>query len=85
MIREQNFLNQGVFTVEVHIQLINALRNIKRKISIRNHPLIQEIIIISVINVTVGNRISASDVDWRIISLRIDQNQTLWIRKITGT
>ena len=36
-------------------------------------------------NVTVGNQIHASDVDWRIILLQIVEDRTLWIRKFTGT
>ena len=36
-------------------------------------------------NVIVGNQISASNVDQRIISLQIVLNGTLQIRKFTGT
>ena len=61
--REEILLNQGSFTVEVHTQLRNALRNSERKNSIRNHPLIHATLIISVMNVTVGNQIHASDVE----------------------
>ena len=71
--------------MEVHTQLRNVLRNIERKRSIRNHPLIHAILIIIVMNITVGNQIHASDVDWRIISSQIFRNRTLQIRKLTGT
>ena len=53
--------------------------------AIRKHHLIHATIIISVMNVTVGNQIHASDVYWRIISLQIVQNRTLWKRKFSGT
>ena len=78
-------LNQGAVTVEVHTRLINDLRNRKRQKSIRNHPLILVSLIISVINIMVGNKIFASDVDCRIILSLIVQNHTLRIRKFTGT
>ena len=45
----------------------NSLRNRESKKAIRNHPLIHETLIISVMNVMVGNQIHASDVDRRII------------------
>ena len=79
------FLNQGRVTVEVHTQPKKALSNSKRKNATRNHPLIHATIIISVTNVMNGNQICASYVDWRIISLRIDQNPTPWIRNFVGT
>ena len=63
------FINQGAVTMEVHTQANNDLKNIKRKKAIRNHHLIHGTLIISVMNVTVGNQIHASDVDQRIISL----------------
>ena len=69
--------NKGTVTVEVHPQLRNDLINIKSKKTIRNHPLIHAIIIISVMNLTIRNQIRASDVDRRIISLQIFQNWTL--------
>ena len=49
----------------------------------RNHPLIHATLIISVMNVTAGNQIRASDVDQRIILLKIFQKWTLWINKFT--
>ena len=61
-------INQGAVTVKVHIQLNNALNNIKSKNDIINHPLIHAALIISVMNVTVGNQMRVSDVYWRIIS-----------------
>ena len=45
----------------------NYLNNIKGKKYIRNHPLIHSALIIIVMNVTSGNQICASDVDWRIV------------------
>ena len=63
---EQKIINQSIVAVKVHTQLINALNNSKRKNSIRNHPFIHKTLIINVINVTVGNKIRASDVDQRI-------------------
>ena len=39
--------------------------------AIINNPSIHAIIVMRVLNVTVGNQIRASDVDWRIISLQI--------------
>ena len=65
------FTDQGAITVEVHTQLINALRNRKSKKYIRNHSLIHATLPISVMNITVGNQIRASDADRRIISLQI--------------
>ena len=65
--REQLFLNQGAVTVEVHTQLRNALNNGKSKNAIINHYLIYTTLIISVMNVTVGDQIHDSDVDRRII------------------
>ena len=64
----ENFLNQGELTVDVQTQLINASRNGERKKAIRNHPLNQETLIISLMNILVRNQIRASDVYWRIIS-----------------
>ena len=69
--RENFFLNQGSVTEEVHIQPKNALNINEGERDIRNHPLIHRTLIIIVMNVTVGNQIRASDVDWRIISLQI--------------
>ena len=65
--REQNVLNKGAVTVEVHTQLRNALSNSKRRKAIINHPLNHRNIIIIIINETLRNQIYASDVDWRII------------------
>ena len=65
--REKN-LNQGAVTVEFHNQLKNAFNNREKERSIRNHPSIHATLIISVLNVTVGNQICVSDMDWRIIS-----------------
>ena len=78
--REQIFLNQDLVTVEVHNQLICTLRKSESKKSIRNHPLIHATLIISTMKVTVGNKMRASDVDLRIISLQIFLNRTLRIR-----
>ena len=83
--REKKILNQCAFTVEVHTQPKNALNKIKKERAIRNHPLIHRNIIISVMNVTYGNQIRASDVDWSITPLQIFLNWTLCIRKFTGT
>ena len=66
--REKHFLDQGAVTVEIHTQLINYLSNIESKRAIINHPSIHESLIISVMNVMVGNQIHASDVDRSIIS-----------------
>ena len=71
MMREQIFLNQGAVTTEVYTQLRNALSNTERKNAIINQASIHATIIISVMNVTSGNRIHDSDVDWRTISLQI--------------
>ena len=79
------FLNQGAVTVEVHTQLRDALNNTERRKATRKHLSIHATLIISVLNVMVGNPILASDVDRRIISLQIFQNQTIMIRKFTGT
>ena len=79
------FLNEGAVTVDGHKQLKNDLTTRERIRAIRNHPSINATLIISVLNVMVGNQIRASDVDWRIISLQIFQNQTLQIRNFTGT
>ena len=81
----ENSLNQGTVTVEVHTQLINCLSNRKFKKDLINHPLIHATLIIIAMEVTVGNQISASDVDRKIISFQIVQNQTLWLRHFTGT
>ena len=67
--REQTFLNQGAVTVEVHTQLRNALNKSEIKKAIRNHPLIHGTLIISVMNIRVGNQICDSDVYRRIIPL----------------
>ena len=57
----------------------------RKKKAIRNNYLIYSTLIISIINVMVGNQIRASDADRRIISLKISRNWTLWIRNFTGT
>ena len=49
--REQILFNQGAVTVEFHTQLRNDLSNSKEGNSTRNHPLIHETLIISVMNV----------------------------------
>ena len=64
---EKFLLIQGAVTVEIHMKLKNSLSNSEVKKAIRNHPLIHGTLIISVINVMVGNKIRASDVDRRII------------------
>ena len=61
------------------------LTNRERIREIRYLPSINATLIIILPNVTVGNHIRASDVDWRVTSLQIFQNQTLLIRKFTGT
>ena len=81
---DQTLINQCAVTVEAHTQLINALNNIKMENYIKNHSLIHANIIISVINVTVGNQIRALNVDSRIILLQVFQNRTLRIRDFTG-
>ena len=68
-----SFLNQGAVTVEVHSEMKNYSSNREIIRSIRNHPSINATLIISVLNVMVGNQIRASDVDKRIISLKIPQ------------
>ena len=83
--REETFLNQGAVTVEVYTQLINALINRKIKKYISNHPLIHATLMVSVTNLTIGNKIRASYVYRRIISLKSFQKRTLWIRRLTGT
>ena len=70
-------INQDAVTVEFHTQLINYLSNRERKRSIRNQPSIHATLMISVLNLTVGNQISASDVDRRRISSQIVQNWTV--------
>ena len=80
MIREQIFINQGAVTVEVCNQPRKYLSNREIKRAIRNFSSIHTTIIISLMNVTIENQIRASDVDRRIISLKIVQNWTLWIR-----
>ena len=82
---EKTFLNQGALTVEVHPQLRYALIKSKMEEDIRNHRLIHATLIISKINVMVGNQMHASDVDRRIILLKIVQNRTLRIMNFTGT
>ena len=69
--------------MEVHTQLKNALGKIERKNNLINYPLIQSTLIISVMNVMVGNQIRASYVDQKIILLIIFRNWALWIRKFT--
>ena len=76
---------KGAVDVEVHIQLRNDLGNSKRKKDIINHPLIHVTLIICAMLVTLGNPLCASDVDPRNISLQIFRNQTLRIKKFTGT
>ena len=71
IMREKILLDGGAVTVEVQNQPINSLNNIESKRSIINHCLIHANIIISVMNITVGNQISASYVYQRIISDRI--------------
>ena len=71
--KEKFLFNQGAGTVEVHTQLINGLSRRERKMAIRNNPSIHTTLMISIMNVTVGNQICASDVDWRMISLKIVQ------------
>ena len=71
--------------MEVHTQLKNDLNNRKSKKAIRNHLLIDGAIIISVMNIIVGNQIRASNVYRRIISLQIVRNWTLGMIKFTGT
>ena len=83
--RKKNFLNQGAVTVEVQIQLKNTLSNNERKKAITNHPLSHAKLIISVMNLMLGNQIHTSNVDRRIISLQMVQNWKLWIIKLTGT
>ena len=78
------FLNEGTGNVEFHIQIRNDLSNTGRKRAPINHPSIHKTLIISVMDITVGNQIRASDVDQRIISLQIFRYQTLQIRKFTG-
>ena len=68
--------------MEVHNQLRNDLSNRERKMAIRNHASIHATIIISVMNITVGNQINASDVYQRIISSQIYQKLTLWIKNV---
>ena len=46
----------------------NDLRNIERINEIINHPSIHATLIISILNFIVGNKIRASDVDWRMTS-----------------
>ena len=53
---EEIFFNQGVVTVKVHNQLINAFRNSKSKKYIRNHILIHATLVISVMNVMVRKK-----------------------------
>ena len=79
------FINQGTVTVENLTQPKNVLGNIQRIRDIINHPSIHVTLIISVMNVMAGDQICASDVDWRIISLHIFQNQKLQIINFTGT
>ena len=79
------FLNGGAVTVDGHKQLKNDLTTRERIRAIRNHPSINATLIKSLLNITVGNHIRASDVDWRVTSLQIFRNQTLPIRKFTGT
>ena len=83
--RGETLLNQGAVTVEVHTQLINDSKTRERKKAIINHPLIHATLIISAMNITVGNQIRASDMDGRIILFRIVPKQTLRIRNLTGT
>ena len=64
---KEKCLNQGELTVDIHTQLINALRNSERKKAIRNHPLNHETLIISLMNILARDQIHASDVYWRII------------------
>ena len=71
--------------MEVHIKFINALSNRESKKAIRNHPSIHTTLIISGMNATARNQIRASDVDRRIISLKLLRNQIPQIRKFTGT
>ena len=53
------FLNQGAVTVVVYNQLRNTLSKSKSKKAIINHPLIHATLMISVLDVTVGNQIRA--------------------------
>ena len=70
-------LNQDAVTVEFHTQLINYLSNREREMSIRNQPSIHATLMISVLNLTVGNQIRASDVDRSRISSQIFKNWTV--------
>ena len=83
--RERIFLNQGAVTVEVNTQPRNDLSNREKKKAIKNHTSIHATQIISIMNVTVGNQMRASYVDWKIILSQIFRNQKLRIRKFTGT
>ena len=66
---ERYFLiNQGAVTVEYHNQLKNVLRNRERIRAIRKHPLIHATLIISVLNVMVGDQIRVLDEYQRITS-----------------
>ena len=62
------FLNYGAVTDEDHTQLRSDLINRERKRDIRNHLSIHKTLIISVMNVMVGNQICFLDMDRRIIS-----------------
>ena len=83
--REISFLNQGEVNLDVHTQLKNDLNNKEKITEIRNNPSIHKTIIIIALNLTVENKIRASDVDWKIISLQMVQNWTLRMREFTGT
>ena len=78
-------INRGAVNVEIHTQPKNYLGNREMKRAIINHPLLHGTLIISVTIVTAKKQISASDVDWRVISLTFFLNQTLQIRNFTGT
>ena len=71
--------------MDVHTQLKNDLNNKEKITEIRNNPSIHKTIIIIALNLTVENKIRASDVDWKIISLQMVQNWTLRMREFTGT
>ena len=83
--KRADFLNRGAVTMGVHTQLRYYLSNRESKFSRRNHSLIQGTVITSVVNVTVGNQILASDVYRRISAMQNFQNWTPQIRKFTTT
>ena len=66
MQKGKSFINKGAVVVEDHAKLKNGLSNKEKMWVIRNHPYIHATLIISVLNVTVGIQIRASDVYRRI-------------------